>query len=316
MDRALSTRYSPLAIGVISAALFAAPSQARAQAWMPPAGVGSVSVSIQQIRNTGHLLTDGSRLDDGKSVDASIYIEAEYALTDRVSLSAGLPFVFAKYIGPGPTPFNFLPVDACHCWHGGWQDFAMTARYSVTKGWFGLAPSVSAGVPSHDYDFRGEASLGRNLKELRVAVDAGQRLDAISPRLSIQERYSYAFVERVLGIANNRSNATLEGTFLLTRRLPLRGLLSWQHTHGGLRFGSPPPADVVFPGEVNTPDRLLQHDRLLRDNNWRAGAAAAYSFPLVDVFGSYIEYLRGTDSHAGRVVTVGVSWPFEFDWQR
>jgi hypothetical protein len=179
MDRALSTRYSPLAIGVISAALFAAPSQARAQAWMPPAGVGSVSVSIQQIRNTGHLLTDGSRLDDGKSVDASIYIEAEYALTDRVSLSAGLPFVFAKYIGPGPTPFNFLPVDACHCWHGGWQDFAMTARYSVTNGWFGLAPSVSAGVPSHDYDFRGEASLGRNLKELRVAVDAGQRLDAI-----------------------------------------------------------------------------------------------------------------------------------------
>jgi hypothetical protein len=315
MGRAFSTRYSPLAVGVICAALVAATSQARAQAWVPPAGVGSLTVSVQQIRNTGHLLTDGSRLDDGKSIDASIYIEAEYTLTDRLSLSAGVPFVFAKYIGPGPTPFNFLPVDACHCWHGGWQDVALTARYNVTNGSFGLTPSISAGVPSHDYDFRGEAVLGRNLKELRVAVDAGQRLDAISSRLSIQERYSYAFVERVLDIPNNRSNATVEGAFLLTRRLPVRGLLSWQHSHGGLRFGSPPPGDVVFPGDVNTPDRLLQHDRLLRDNNWHAGTGVAYAFPLVDVFGSYIEYLRGTDSHAGRVFTVGVSWPFEFDWR-
>src|SRR5206468_5611399 len=128
------TRYSPLAVGAISAALVAATSQARAQAWVPPAGVGSLTLSVQQIRNTGHLNTDGSRLDDGKSVDASVYIEAEYAVTDRLSLSAGLPLVFTKYIGPGPTPFNFLPVDACHCWHGGWQDVALTARYNVTNG--------------------------------------------------------------------------------------------------------------------------------------------------------------------------------------
>ena len=44
---------------------------------------------------------------------------------------------------------------------------------------------------------RGEAVVGRNLREVRIAVDAGQRLDAISPKLSVQGRYSYAFVERV-----------------------------------------------------------------------------------------------------------------------
>src|SRR6266699_6819183 len=60
--------YRPLAVGVITAALVTAASQAPAQAWVPPAGAGSVSVSVQQIRNTGHLLTDGSRLDDGKSL--------------------------------------------------------------------------------------------------------------------------------------------------------------------------------------------------------------------------------------------------------
>jgi hypothetical protein len=166
-------------------------------------------------------------------------------------------------------------------------------------------------VPSHDYNFRGEAVVGRNLKELRIALDAGLRLDRISPKLSVQGRYSYTFVEQVLDIPNNRSNAALEGAFLITRKLSARGLVAWQHTHGGLRMGSIPPADLPVPGEVNTPERILQHDRLLRDNNWRLGAGASYSFSRLDVFASYLEFIAGTDSHAGRAVTAGVSWPFE-----
>jgi hypothetical protein len=31
----------------------------------------------------------------------------------------------------------------------------------------------------------------------------------------------------------------------------------------------------------------------------------------MDVFASYIAYVSGTDSHAGRALTLGVSWPFE-----
>ena len=56
---------------------------------------------------------------------------------------------------------------------------------------------------------------------------------------------------------------------------------------------------------------LFQHDRLLKDDNWRLGSGVAYSAPQIDLFASYIHYLKGTDAHAGRVVTVGVSWPFE-----
>jgi hypothetical protein len=284
---------------------------AAAQAWVPPAGSGSINLTVQTIDNTGHLLTDGSKLDNGKSVNAAIHIEAEYALTDRFSFSLGLPFVFAKYVGPRETPLQFLPVDSCYCWHGAWQDVGMTARYNLANRAFALTPSVSVGLPSHDYPFQGEAVAGRRLKEVRLALDAGRRLDAISSNLSVQGRYAYTLVERVLDIPNNRSNATIEAAYRFTRKLSGRALLSWQHTHGGLRFGGPEPAQVVFPGEVNTPDRLLQHDRLLRDNNWRAGAALAYSLSRIDVFGSYVEYLRGTDSHSGRAFTAGVSWPFE-----
>jgi hypothetical protein len=115
----------------------------------------------------------------------------------------------------------------------------------------------------------------------------------------------------VLDIPNNRSNAVIEGGFLVSRRLSARGLVSWQHTHGGLRIGSLPPAAFAVPGDVNTPERILQHDRLLRDNNWHAGTGVSYSLPRVDLFGSYIAYVHGTDSHAGRVFTAGISWPFE-----
>jgi hypothetical protein len=295
------------------AAVVGAAPPAWAQAWVPPAGVGSVTVAAQTIDNTGHTDTDGLFLLAGRSVNTRIDIEADYAFTDRLSLSAGLPFMFAKYVDPNPvpSPIPFVPRDECRCWQSGWQDFGFTARYNVVNGDFALTPSVTVGVPSHDYEFRGEAVVGHRLKEMRITVDAGQRLNAISPKLYVQGRYSYAFVERVLDIPNNRSNGTVEGGFLITRRLAARGLLFWQRVHGGLRLGGSESSALPFPGDVNTPERMFQHDRLLRDNNWRLGAGITYSMPRMDVFASYVEFVRGTDSHAGRAFTTGVSWPFE-----
>src|SRR5580704_16710493 len=71
--------------------------ECRAQAWTPPAGEGAVSFSYQRIDNTGHRLTDGSLLKAGQSVDMSLYIEGGYAFTDRLFVSAGIPFVGSKY---------------------------------------------------------------------------------------------------------------------------------------------------------------------------------------------------------------------------
>jgi len=101
-----------------------------------------------------------------------------------------------------------------------------------------------------------------------------------------------------------------EVAYLVKRKLSVRGQAFWQHTHGGLRFGSPPPADLVFPGEVNTPELLYQHDRLLRDNYWRAGGGLAYSSPRADLFAAYTAFVSGTDTHAGRALTIGLSVPF------
>jgi hypothetical protein len=285
----------------------------RAQAWVPPAGSGTVTVATQFIDNTGHLLTNGVLYPDGKSQDGSVYFEGEYALTDRLSMSLGLPFVFARYVGPGLTPGPQQEVDLCRCWHGAWQDFGFTARYGLVRHAFALTPSVSIGVPSHAYVYRGESVVGRRLPEVRLGVSAGRRLDAVSSRLSVQGTYSYAFVEQVLDIPNNRSNMTLDVAVAAMRRLSVRGFVAWQRTHGGLRTGlGKPPADGYPWGEILTEEQFTQHDRLLRDNSFHLGTGASYSFSRFDVFGSYIAYVSGTDSHAGRVLTGGVSWPFEW----
>jgi hypothetical protein len=148
------------------------------------------------------------------------------------------------------------------------------------------------------------------LKELLIGLEAGRRMREISRNLVFQGRYSYAFVQKVLGISTNRSNARSQVIYRVKRGVAVFGDASWQHTYGGLRLGSPPPADLVFPGDVSTLDLWSQHDRLLRDNYWRAGGGLTYSFPQVSLFAAYTAFVAGTDTHAGRAITIGFSVPF------
>lgn len=288
---AARTLLAILALGIASPAF--------AQAWVPPAGIGVLSVVYQSIDNTKHRLTDGSLLDGYDSVSRGVLLNLDYAITDRFSFSIGVPYLGSKYTGPEPSFFG-LEVDDCFCWQHGWQDLGATARYNVTNGAFAVTPSISVGAPSHDYDYFGEAVLGRNLNELRLAVDVGHRLDRISDRLSVSARYSYAIVEKVLDLPNNRSNVAVESGFLATRKLATRVAFSWQRSHGGLRSN-----------EIVTEEQLSQYDRLIKDNNFHITGGLAYSLPKVDLFASYTHYVSGTDTHVGYAITAGVSVPFE-----
>lgn len=283
---------------LLTAALSGLSSSASAQAWVPPANIGFVTVAYQQIINTGHRLEDGSFLPGYESASRTMLVNFDYAVSDRFSFSVGLPYVAAKYEGPEPSVFG-LDIDECHCWNHGWQDVSATARYNVRNGAFALTPSVSFGVPSHDYAAVGEAAVGRNLREISVALDAGQRLDAISERLSVSGRYSYAMVEAVDDVSNNRSNFGVELAVRATRKMSARVAFTGQRTHGGLR-------STEF-----TEDNFLLYDRILKDNSFHIGGGFTYSLPRSDLFISYTHYVSGTDTHAGRAVTFGFSVPFE-----
>ena len=126
MDRTHRKSDTALPLALLRIAAFLAMAcAAAAQAWVPGAGVGSVTLSYQRIANTGHRLSDGFLAEVGQSLNMGLYLEAEYAVTNRLSLVAGLPYVFGKYTSPNPPPppIPYLPTDQCHCWHSGWQDW-------------------------------------------------------------------------------------------------------------------------------------------------------------------------------------------------
>ncbi len=302
----------PLAV-LVATLVVCANGRAWAQAWPAPAGTGAVSLSTQVIENTGHRLSDGYLAAEAKSRNVSVLVDVDYAISDRWSVSAGLPFVFARYLGPDPTRAN-LPPDACRCWNSGVQDLSAAVSFAVLDGPIGLTASVGGGRPSHDYEWRGEAVVGFGLHEVRAALEGGIRLDAISPRLAVLGRYQYAVVENIRevpDIGNNRSNWSTALSVAVTPRLGARVTVNGQRTHGGLRAGSPTLPGFPPPGDLSSVARDDQHDRLMRNNYVHLGGTLSYSLPRLDLFVAYRHFVQGTDSHAGRAFTTGVSWPFQ-----
>lgn len=298
-----------LRTAAVVAALTSAPSPVAAQAFTLPQGVGAVTLAWQYVDNTGHRLSDGFLRRAGESVTQSAILEMEYGFTDRLSASFGIPYVFAKYTGALPPPSR-LPVDACRCWHSGFQDFAFTARYRLGNDTLAFTPHVRYVLPSHDYRFEGEAVLGRNLQETQVGASTGARLGFL-PKASVGASYSYSFPEQVADVEINRSSGVVDLGYALSRRLYVRAGGNWQRTHGGLRFGSVTGRPFFPPGEFNTPERFAQRDRLGRTHYWQVGGGLSYDVGPADVFAAVSSYVWGRDAHDGEVYTVGATWYFD-----
>lgn len=293
------------------AAVIAILAQARpasAQAWVLPQSAGAVTFVVQHIDHVGRMRNDGTRAGVGKAVNYGFDVELDYAFTDRLSISTTLPFVMSRFTDPNPPPpfVPFSAADACRCWQRAFADLGVTTRYNAVNinRMFMLTPFVSVGIPSHDYDYVGEAVVGRRLKELKLGAYAGQRVDGLLNGLSVEAGYGYTIVERVLGVPNNRSNGSTQVGFALPRGFSTRAMVSWQRTHGGLRF----PSEVNVP---EIPERLTEYHRMLRDNYLHTGGGLSYSRGLWDIAGSVLLTARGSNSHDVRVFSVTASRLFE-----
>ncbi len=299
-----------LATAVLTA-LALTPSRLPAQAFTPPQGVGAVTVAWQYVDNLGHIYSDGFFAARGQSVTTSLDLELDYGVTDRFAVTFEVPYVFAKYTGTLPAPSN-LPRDNCRCWHSSLQDFSWTARYRFGDDRWAVTPLARYVRPSHDYEYKGEAVVGRDLWEAQAGFNVATKLGFL-PRASVQAGYTYAFVEKVLDIKLDRSNAFVDIGYALTGRLYAHANGLWQRTHGGLRAGSLTGHPFPLPGELGPPggDRFVQRDRILRVNNWKVGGGLAYSLGPVDVFASITNVVQGTDSHRSQTYTVGATWYFD-----
>lgn len=293
-------KWSAIAVAPVAILAFGASARpATAQAWAPRAGEGDVTLVVQMIDHVGRVFPD-VRLECCGTSNIALAVAASYGLTDRWSISGTVPYVFAKYRGGPPEgPAAFLPypaVDACHCLHSSVQDFAFASHVNLWKlrRTFSLTTSIAAGIPSHDYEYVGEAVVGFGLKQLELSVDAGGRLGFIAPGVSVEGHYGYTIVERALDISHNRTNAVLDTAYTFSNGLTGHLILSHQHTYGGLRF----PDDVE-----PFPERYPEFHRLLQDNYFQAGAGASYTRNVWEFAFYFLRTVSGDNTHDVHVYT-------------
>ena len=253
--------------------------------------------------NTGHIFTDGTFFPGGQSVTTSLLVEVDYGVTERFAATASVPFVFAKYTG-GLPPRSGLELDACRCWNESFQDLSIAGRYRFGDEFWALTPQVRYIVPTHGYQYLGEAVVGPKLQQLQLGISAAWRLAPVLPKASLQAGYTYALVETVEDIRPNRSNLTTSFGYALTRSLYVHGGALFQKTHGGLTV-----FDLVAGAP---PDQAAQADRLLKMRYWHLTGGVSYSTRFADLFFAVEPYVWGRDTHDGVAYTVGSTFYFDF----
>jgi hypothetical protein len=257
---------------------------ATAQAWLPERGEGAFSTTYGFIAVRGHYTSSGDKVPEAAANLQSVLFEVEYGLTDKIALTASVPFIAVRYNSNNPPkPFlrdlfnqtrqatssgfyahDFLDDGA---WHPTFTDFHANLRYNLVAKPLVLTPYVELVAPSHDYAYVGESSPGRDLWEFQFGTFVGRRLDPWLPKAYAHGQVGFAIPEKSLGVRTTRMNLTMETGYLFTRKFAARGFGSFAHTFSGLLYAT----------DFTTPEIFLTHERLLKATYWHVGGGASYA---------------------------------------
>lgn len=281
---------------VLAAAIQVCAAAANAQTWLPERGDVGVSLAYQNVYIRKHYLQDGREADAGRIRAHGLVLGATYSFTDRLAMSASIPYFTSKYWGNRP---HQLPIDD-GTYHDSLQDLRVEVAYQVLKGTTAVTPFIGITLPTHEYTYFAHSAVGRHLQETSIGVSAGQRLD-IAGGAYVQGRATHSFVRRVLGIKHDRDNLDVELGYFATPSLAVRLLASAAKTQGGIDFD-----------KVGGPTSPLfhVHDQLLREEHLNIGAGVSYSVsPAFDVYAMGFQMVRGKNGHKiDFSVTTGVAW--------
>jgi hypothetical protein len=269
------------------------------QAWLPLSGEGQITITYENLYVRDHFDYTGKRFDAGPIRTNTVVTTFEYGLTNKLTLDTELTHVTSKYEGfVGPVPHG--PPDTGF-YHPTFQDLRVGIRYNVLARHLVVTPFIAAVIPTHRYETRGHTAVGRNLHELQIGVNVGRDLQKIIPRTYVEGRYSYAIVENVEQFGLNRSNADWELGYYVSPRLSLRFTGAWQHTYSG----------VSYPLDIGIPDFHELHDRAAKSGFVRFGGGLSFSFTKwFDLHADFGNTARGTNTHAARGLSLGISWRF------
>lgn len=267
----------------------------------------SFGAVYQNVYTRYHLFSEGEEFDGGRIRMNMAVFGLSYSFTDRLAASASVPYVWARFDGTAAQA-HVGAIDNGD-YHGGFTDLRLDLRYNLLREPAMVTPFVSAIIPTRDYPTFAHAATSSGLEQYLVGVTVGRRLDPILEAGFAQLRYSYAFVEEVLGISHDRSNVDLEVGYFLTPSLGISAIGSYQKTHGGIELPLPgTPASAAF---RQTP-YYVHHDQLAQSNYVNVGGAVSYALTgTVDVFASYQTMVWGRNVHKIEPgLAVGVSWGF------
>jgi len=274
-------------------------TETQAQSWLPLRGNGEVTITYENLYVRDHFDYTGKKFDAGPIRTNTVVTTLEYGITNKLTLDGQLTHVTSKYEGfVGPVPHG--PPDTGF-YHPTFQDAVIGVRYNVYSRQLVVTPLVAVVIPTHHYETRGHTAVGRDVKELHIGVNVGRDLEGIIPRTYIDARYFYSISQKVEDLNLNRSNADFEFGYFARPRVSLRFTGAWQHSYGGIRI----------PLDANRPDYHELHDRAAKSNFVRFGGGVSYS--LTRAFDLHIDVgntARGTNTHASRGFSVGISWRF------
>ena len=301
------------------------PGRALAQgAWVPRQGEAAFSISYQWLDAKRHaadnsglspfeawfgLDFDSNEIEDfGRLSAVSMVLDAEVGVTDRLTLTGGLAFTTARYLGDVPE----TPVDDGQ-FHGSVQNARIAARYAaVNDGTWSVTPFAAFVFPATDYAVFGHTAPGRGLNELQLGATVGRLLDiGGSPRGWFQGSYYYALMENVSeDITLDRSNLILDLGYFINKRLSANVLATWQKIHGGIQWrdisSSHSLEDLV--GAPHLDDVFHSHDRAAATHEWRWGGGVSFQVSeVVEVYGSINSFLWGVNTHNATTFNFGVN---------
>jgi len=272
---------------------------AQAQTWLPSRGEGTVSVLFSNTVSQDHYLPD-RRYDLGQIDANTLLVDLTYGLTDRFTVTVGMPVVASRYLGSFPHRPVTLDDGA---WHMTGQDVRFGVRYNALDGPMVLTMFAGTSVPSTDYEYYAHAAPGRRLREAIVGLSAGHLF--AKQGIVLQGSYGITFSESELDIPRRFSLLSFETAYFVTPALRLIAITSSRLGHTGIQLT--PTSGLELPPEV-----FRHHDQIARESYLNLGGAAALSLSdSIDLFGGFTTTVWGRNTHAvKRGLSLGMAWGF------
>jgi hypothetical protein len=273
-------------------------------------GRGSLRLEYQFIR-TGAFDSSIGDIDIGNTDGHTFLLSAEFALNDRWTLFASLPWISKRHQGALPhDPVNDItewdPPDLTLVddgdFHSDFQDLYVGVSYLAKSGALSLAPFVSYGLPTHNYPIYAHAAVGRNIWHVPVGV-AWSYLPHFSD-FYFSGDVAYVFSQKTLGVDISHWLINTTVSYYVTPSFAPKVFVSIKHGTEGLDW--PDDYDITALND----QKWYYHDRMIKHNFINGGVG--FDWILNDRYqlsGSWFTMLRPDQvNKIDYAYTLGMTW--------